>query len=163
MSSSTPSAALAAMWLPLCGCVNEVWYCPLNNFHVWMIFKPPSQNKGKALLECADVSSPQMAMSHMNSSQLNGAVLKVKLSDVPLCICSCSPPPPTITFCLWNRHDHDHKCHHSLLSLPHSHSHSPELPALGEGPPCKSGLPPPTPHLHLNSPFLAADIYDTST
>lgn len=37
------------------------------------------QNKGKAYLEYADA-----AMSHMNGGQLDGAVLKVELSDVPL-------------------------------------------------------------------------------
>jgi len=52
------------------------------------------QNKGKASLEYADTSSARTAASHMNGGQLDGAALKVELSDAPLRTRSRSPPPP---------------------------------------------------------------------
>ncbi|KAI9512264.1 hypothetical protein F5148DRAFT_965424, partial [Russula earlei] len=49
------------------------------------------QNKGKASLEYADAASARTAVSHMNGGQLDGAVLKVELSDAPLRTRSRSP------------------------------------------------------------------------
>jgi RNA-binding protein with serine-rich domain 1 len=42
------------------------------------------QNRGKAAIEYADAEAAQQAASHMNGGQLDGAVLKVELSDVPI-------------------------------------------------------------------------------
>lgn len=52
------------------------------------------QNRGKAALEYADPSSAQKAVSHMNGGQLDGLVLKVELSDVPIRTRSRSRPRP---------------------------------------------------------------------
>ncbi|KAI0307252.1 hypothetical protein B0F90DRAFT_1665505 [Multifurca ochricompacta] len=50
------------------------------------------QNKGKAALEYADATSARTAVSHMNGGQLDGAALKVELSDTPVRTRSRSPP-----------------------------------------------------------------------
>ncbi|KAI0251312.1 hypothetical protein BJV78DRAFT_1081904, partial [Lactifluus subvellereus] len=42
------------------------------------------QNKGKASLEYVDAASAHTAVSHMNGGQLDGAALKVELTDSPL-------------------------------------------------------------------------------
>ncbi|KAF9563712.1 hypothetical protein CPC08DRAFT_748829 [Agrocybe pediades] len=42
------------------------------------------QNRGKAALEFEDSASAYKAASHMNGGQLDGAVLKVELSDLPI-------------------------------------------------------------------------------
>ncbi|KAF8484854.1 hypothetical protein DFH94DRAFT_679430 [Russula ochroleuca] len=48
------------------------------------IYVKSGQNKGKAYLEYADAASARTAMSHMNGGQLDGAALKVELSEMPL-------------------------------------------------------------------------------
>ena len=50
----------------------------------------------KAALEYSDPASAQRAFSHMNSGQLDGAILKVELSDLPIRPqrVSRSPLPP---------------------------------------------------------------------
>ncbi|KAH9179793.1 hypothetical protein EDB89DRAFT_516394 [Lactarius sanguifluus] len=52
------------------------------------------QNKGKAALEYADASSARTAVSHMNGGQLDGAALKVELSDTPVFHRTRSRSPP---------------------------------------------------------------------
>lgn len=52
------------------------------------------QNRGKASLEFADPLSAQKAVSHMNGGQLDGLILKVELSDVPIRTRSRSRPRP---------------------------------------------------------------------
>ncbi len=52
------------------------------------------QNRGKAALEYADVASAHKAASHMDGGQLDGAVLKVELSELPVRSHSRSPRPP---------------------------------------------------------------------
>ena len=42
------------------------------------------QNRGKAALEYSDAASAQKASSYMNGGQLEGATLKVELSDLPI-------------------------------------------------------------------------------
>ena len=61
------------------------------------------QNKGKAALEYDDTTAAEKAVAHMNNGQLDGAVLSVSLSDLPIRKRSRSrspippprgPPPP---------------------------------------------------------------------
>lgn len=52
------------------------------------------QNRGKAALEYVEPSSAQKAVSHMNGGQLDGLLLKVELSDVPIRPRSRSRPRP---------------------------------------------------------------------
>ena len=42
------------------------------------------QNKGKAALEYDDTTAAEKAVAHMNNGQLDGAVLSVSLSDLPI-------------------------------------------------------------------------------
>ncbi|TCD70843.1 hypothetical protein EIP91_001534 [Steccherinum ochraceum] len=42
------------------------------------------QNRGKAALEFADPTGAHKAASHMDGGQLDGAILKVELSDLPV-------------------------------------------------------------------------------
>ena len=63
------------------------------------IFGKSGQNRGKAALEFADAPSAHKAASHMDGGQLDGAVLKVELSNLPVRSRSPSPrvprgPPP---------------------------------------------------------------------
>ncbi|KAF8505683.1 hypothetical protein F5888DRAFT_1837689 [Russula emetica] len=58
------------------------------------IYVKSGQNKGKAYLEYVDVASARTAMSHMNGGQLDGAALKVELSDVSLQRTRSRSPPP---------------------------------------------------------------------
>jgi RNA recognition motif-containing protein len=55
------------------------------------------QNRGKAALEYSDAASAEKAFSHMNGGQLDGATLKVELSNLPIRPqrVSRSPPPRT--------------------------------------------------------------------
>ncbi|KAF9246998.1 hypothetical protein BU15DRAFT_21252, partial [Melanogaster broomeanus] len=48
------------------------------------LYTKSGQNRGKAALEYADPVSAQKAVSHMHSGQLDGLVLKVELSDLPI-------------------------------------------------------------------------------
>ncbi|KIJ70332.1 hypothetical protein HYDPIDRAFT_45160, partial [Hydnomerulius pinastri MD-312] len=48
------------------------------------LYQKSGQNRGKAALEYADPASAQKAVSHMNGGQLDGLVLKVELSDLPI-------------------------------------------------------------------------------
>ncbi|KAI0268358.1 hypothetical protein BC834DRAFT_787246, partial [Gloeopeniophorella convolvens] len=48
------------------------------------IYVKSGQNRGKASLEYADSTSARTAVSHMNGGQLDGAPLKVELSDAPI-------------------------------------------------------------------------------
>ncbi|KAF8559059.1 hypothetical protein OG21DRAFT_1390091, partial [Imleria badia] len=48
------------------------------------LFTKSGQNRGKAALEYGDPLSAQKAVSHMNGGQLDGLILKVELSDVPI-------------------------------------------------------------------------------
>ncbi|KAF7971766.1 hypothetical protein HWV62_36195 [Athelia sp. TMB] len=57
----------------------------------------PIYGKCKAALEYADTAAAQKAMSHMDGGQLDGAILKIKLSDIPIrtrSLAPRSPPPP---------------------------------------------------------------------
>ncbi|OBZ70165.1 RNA-binding protein with serine-rich domain 1 [Grifola frondosa] len=47
------------------------------------IFGKSGQNRGKAALEYADSASAHKAASHMDGGQLDGAMLKVELSELP--------------------------------------------------------------------------------
>ncbi|KAK7061516.1 RNA-binding domain-containing protein [Favolaschia claudopus] len=58
------------------------------------LYAKSGQNRGKAALEYADPPSAQKAASHMNGGQIDGAVVKVELSDLPVRSRSRSPPPP---------------------------------------------------------------------
>ncbi|KAI0081679.1 hypothetical protein K474DRAFT_1567297, partial [Panus rudis PR-1116 ss-1] len=49
------------------------------------------QNRGKGAIEYADASSAHKAYSHMNGGQLDGAIVKVELSDLPVRSRSRSP------------------------------------------------------------------------
>ncbi|PFH50536.1 hypothetical protein AMATHDRAFT_144827, partial [Amanita thiersii Skay4041] len=48
------------------------------------LFGKSGQNRGKAALEFSDSNSAFKAASHMDGGQLDGAVLKVELSDLPI-------------------------------------------------------------------------------
>ncbi|KIK65506.1 hypothetical protein GYMLUDRAFT_158869, partial [Collybiopsis luxurians FD-317 M1] len=48
------------------------------------LFGKSGQNRGKAALEFSLPSEAHTAMSHMNGGQLDGAVLKVELSELPI-------------------------------------------------------------------------------
>ncbi|KAF9221916.1 hypothetical protein BS17DRAFT_687603, partial [Gyrodon lividus] len=48
------------------------------------LYTKSGQNRGKAALEYVDTASAQKAVSHMNGGQLDGLVLKVELSDLPI-------------------------------------------------------------------------------
>ncbi|KAG2370047.1 hypothetical protein BDR07DRAFT_1231457, partial [Suillus spraguei] len=48
------------------------------------LFLKSGQNRGKAALEFTDAASAQKAASHMNGGQLDGLVVKVELSDLPI-------------------------------------------------------------------------------
>lgn len=52
------------------------------------------QNRGKAALEFTDAASAQKAASHMNGGQLDGLVVKVELSDLPIRTRTRSRPRP---------------------------------------------------------------------
>ncbi|KAF8633691.1 hypothetical protein AX15_001297 [Amanita polypyramis BW_CC] len=63
------------------------------------LFGKSGQNRGKAALEFVDAGSAQKAASHMDGGQLDGAIVKVELSDLPIRTRSRSPrrgpgPPP---------------------------------------------------------------------
>ncbi|KAG9317252.1 hypothetical protein JVU11DRAFT_1446 [Chiua virens] len=60
------------------------------------LYTKSGQNRGKASLEYADPSSARKAASHMNGGQLDGLVLKVELSDVPIRTRSRSRPRPVL-------------------------------------------------------------------
>ncbi|KAI5125057.1 hypothetical protein M0805_007480 [Coniferiporia weirii] len=47
-------------------------------------FGKSGQNRGKAALEYSSVSGAHQAASHMDGGQLDGAILKVELSDLPV-------------------------------------------------------------------------------
>lgn len=62
-----------------------------------LVSLPPlaaGQNRGKAALEYADSVAAHKAASHMNGGQLDGAILKVELSELPVRSRSRSPRPP---------------------------------------------------------------------
>ncbi|KAJ3829469.1 hypothetical protein F5880DRAFT_1438150, partial [Lentinula raphanica] len=48
------------------------------------LYTKSGQNRGKAALEFSQPSEAHIAASHMNGGQLDGAVLKVELSDLPV-------------------------------------------------------------------------------
>ncbi|KAJ7086649.1 hypothetical protein C8R44DRAFT_752452 [Mycena epipterygia] len=48
------------------------------------VFGKSGQNRGKAALEYVDPPSAQKAASHMNGGQIDGAVIKVELSELPV-------------------------------------------------------------------------------
>ncbi|GJE84116.1 RNA-binding domain-containing protein [Phanerochaete sordida] len=58
------------------------------------LFGKSGQNRGKASLEFLDSASAHRAASHMNGGQLDGAILKVELSELPVRSRSRSPRPP---------------------------------------------------------------------
>lgn len=58
------------------------------------LYSKSGQNRGKAALEYADPAAAHKAVSHMNSGQLDGLVLKVELSDLPIRARSRSRPRP---------------------------------------------------------------------
>ncbi|KAL5488038.1 hypothetical protein ACEPAI_6146 [Sanghuangporus weigelae] len=55
------------------------------------LFGKSGQNRGKAALEFATSTAAHKAASHMDGGQLDGAVLKVELSDLPIRSPSRSP------------------------------------------------------------------------
>jgi len=55
------------------------------------LFGKSLQNRGKAFIEYADSVSAHQAVSHMDGGQLDGAVLRVELSEIPLRPRSRSP------------------------------------------------------------------------
>ncbi|KAK0468089.1 uncharacterized protein EV420DRAFT_1502795 [Desarmillaria tabescens] len=57
------------------------------------LFVKSGQNRGKAALEYSNPSSAHKAASHMNGGQLDGAILKVELSNLPVRSRSRSPRP----------------------------------------------------------------------
>ncbi|KAK0490752.1 hypothetical protein IW261DRAFT_1433925, partial [Armillaria novae-zelandiae] len=50
------------------------------------LFGKSGQNRGKAAVEYSDPLSAHKAASHMNGGQLDGAILKVELSNLPVAI-----------------------------------------------------------------------------
>ncbi|KZT74296.1 hypothetical protein DAEQUDRAFT_807449 [Daedalea quercina L-15889] len=48
------------------------------------VFGKSGQNRGKAAIEYVDAASAHRAASHMDGGQLDGAILKVELSELPL-------------------------------------------------------------------------------
>lgn len=54
-------------------------------------FVKSGQNRGKAALEFVDSSSAHKAVSHMDGGQLDGSIVKVELSDLPIRSVSRSP------------------------------------------------------------------------
>ncbi|KAJ7228897.1 hypothetical protein GGX14DRAFT_615698 [Mycena pura] len=62
------------------------------------VFSKSGQNRGKAALEYADAPSAARAVSHMNGGQIDGAVVKVELSDLPVRSRSRSRPPRPRSF-----------------------------------------------------------------
>ncbi|KAI4519666.1 hypothetical protein K525DRAFT_226259, partial [Schizophyllum commune Loenen D] len=54
-------------------------------------FAKSGQNRGKAAVEFTEPAFAHKAYTHMNGGQLDGAVLKLELSDLP--VRSRSPPP----------------------------------------------------------------------
>ncbi|EMD40819.1 hypothetical protein CERSUDRAFT_91564 [Gelatoporia subvermispora B] len=48
------------------------------------VFGKSGQNRGKAAIEYVDPAFAQKAISHMNGGQLDGAILKVELSELPV-------------------------------------------------------------------------------
>ncbi|KAG1907438.1 uncharacterized protein F5891DRAFT_372057 [Suillus fuscotomentosus] len=58
------------------------------------LFLKSGQNRGKAALEFTDAASAQKAVSHMNGGQLDGLIVKVELSDLPIRTRSRSRPRP---------------------------------------------------------------------
>ncbi|PPQ69385.1 hypothetical protein CVT24_001654 [Panaeolus cyanescens] len=69
------------------------FYGQINKIDV-PVFGKSGQNRGKAALEFSDASAAHKAASHMNGGQLDGAVLKVELSDLPIRSPSRSPARP---------------------------------------------------------------------
>ncbi|KAF7355104.1 RNA-binding domain-containing protein [Mycena sanguinolenta] len=57
------------------------------------VYGKSGQNRGKAALEYADPPSAQKAASHMNGGQIDGAVVKVELSDLPRSLALSFPAP----------------------------------------------------------------------
>lgn len=77
--------------LPLFGkCESHVYTYVSRMF----ILVSAGQNRGKAALEYADPPSAHKAASHMDGGQLDGAILKVELSDLPVRTRSRSRPRP---------------------------------------------------------------------
>ncbi|KAL6309625.1 hypothetical protein BKA93DRAFT_925014 [Sparassis latifolia] len=60
------------------------------------VYGKSGQNRGKAALEYADPASAHKAASHMGGGQLDGAVLKVELSELPTKVAFTIPI--TLTF-----------------------------------------------------------------
>ncbi|KAJ7499162.1 hypothetical protein FB451DRAFT_1204498 [Mycena latifolia] len=58
------------------------------------VYGKSGQNRGKAALEYADPPSAQKAASHMDGGQIDGAVIKVELSELPVRSRSRSRPRP---------------------------------------------------------------------
>ncbi|KAJ3981540.1 hypothetical protein F5890DRAFT_1417479, partial [Lentinula detonsa] len=48
------------------------------------LYTKSGQNRGKAALEFSQPSEAHVAASHMNGGQLDGAILKIELSDLPV-------------------------------------------------------------------------------
>ena len=73
--------------------------CLSNSYQQWsgLVADPPfsaaGQNRGKAALEFEESAAAHKAASHMNGGQLDGAVLNIELSDLPVRSRSRSPRP----------------------------------------------------------------------
>ncbi|KAI0320605.1 hypothetical protein OF83DRAFT_1052781 [Amylostereum chailletii] len=57
------------------------------------LYGKSGQNRGKAAVEYTDAESARKAVSHMNGGQLDGAIVKVEISDLPVRTRSRSPRP----------------------------------------------------------------------
>ncbi|KAH7887966.1 hypothetical protein F5I97DRAFT_1804978 [Phlebopus sp. FC_14] len=88
------------------------------------LYAKSGQNRGKAALEYVQAASAQRAVSHMNGGQLDGLVLKVELSDLPIRARSRSRPRPL-------RNGRDRKS----FSRSRSRSRSPPIRRRGYEPP----------------------------
>ncbi|KAG6855075.1 hypothetical protein C0991_006004 [Blastosporella zonata] len=70
------------------------FYGPITKIDL-PVFGKSGQNRGKAALEFADPPSAHKAFSHMDGGQLDGAILKLELSTLPVRSRSPTPPPRT--------------------------------------------------------------------
>ena len=77
--------------LPLYGKCESINQLPISYARVTHRRKA-GQNRGKAALEFADSPSAHKAASHMDGGQLDGSILKVELSELPIRSSSRSRP-----------------------------------------------------------------------
>ncbi|KAL1742425.1 hypothetical protein HDZ31DRAFT_65988 [Schizophyllum fasciatum] len=68
------------------------FYGPINKIDL-PVYAKSGQNRGKAAIEFLEPAYAHKAYTHMNGGQLDGAVLKLELSDLPVRSRSPHPPP----------------------------------------------------------------------